>query len=213
MEDDGTAEVLLRFAYDEDGMLFDLKTWRGLPCLVFHELICHAFQGLAGNPWNARKHTSQADAFAEGWMDEVAFQIVTSLWTGLGLEKPPYPAGYDEVDALHSFHKYRMSTGEFHVYRLGAHNARRFQAFVFRLPGFTEETARAALYRCSFDLNLLRLAADPYPPYLGLSTVLAADVAEAKVQVVEGFTAAVREYLDGGPAEQFAARMARQFAA
>ncbi len=64
-----------------------------IPYLFFHELVCHAWQGIvSGNNPVARTAddtTSPDDYFAEGWMDHVAIRILESAQHG---KFGPYPS-------------------------------------------------------------------------------------------------------------------------
>lgn len=52
---------------------YDDATYNSLPYVLFHELICHVFQG----PWVGSRRTSDAASlYAEGWMDVVALTLL-----------------------------------------------------------------------------------------------------------------------------------------
>jgi hypothetical protein len=77
--DEGTQQA------SEVGLHFDrstLDTWsvRTIPYLFFHELVCHAWQGIVSRNQPVARSlsdtTSPDDYFAEGWMDHVAIRIL-----------------------------------------------------------------------------------------------------------------------------------------
>src|ERR1700722_9476274 len=76
------SDVVLRFYVDAyDLLVLTRSSFLGLPYILMHELICHAFDGVAvGGNRNAR---DERDTFAEGWMDWTAFQIVSHAFFGI----------------------------------------------------------------------------------------------------------------------------------
>jgi len=56
---------------------FRWETYLAIMYVLFHECICHVFQGTV--PWlgQIRPTTNQNDAFAEGWMDRVASWLLS----------------------------------------------------------------------------------------------------------------------------------------
>ncbi|HBB97217.1 MAG TPA: hypothetical protein DC054_17710 [Blastocatellia bacterium] len=80
------AEAQLNLLMDDKAVEFmlDLNTYKGILYIMFHECIAHAFQGLLPN-FQGRQPTRPYDMFAEGFMDQVAFEVLREVLEKTGL--------------------------------------------------------------------------------------------------------------------------------
>lgn len=81
-----------------------------LPYVLLHEILCHAFQSL-DNPI-VRENAHAADAWSEGWMDRLAFELARE-WLkrrqrSLRLSPPEFDDAKQQMRLLHDF-RYRRT--------------------------------------------------------------------------------------------------------
>jgi hypothetical protein len=184
---------------ESEKLAFHELDFQALRYVMFHEIVCHAFQGLAVQPLR-RQATVEQDRFAEGWMDDMVYRILRELHDGIGLGPP---LSYSEWRASEGFHRDRLEFADWPLtYQQGAAQARYYEQYVYRRTN-SADRARKELFRCSFDLNLLRGSnANPYPPYQALEQLFSGEpmerspVAMRKLRVVD-------RYLEGGGPAQF----------
>jgi hypothetical protein len=131
--------VFLYFYVDPQGLLvLNRSSLLGLPYILMHELICHVFDGVAIG--GDRRTRDDQDAFAEGWMDWTAFQIMNKALFGI---VPKRPTRIGEVSGQHTASKEafeaRNAPGQgatYKFYRFGSEVAYDFSEFLRRFrPG------------------------------------------------------------------------------
>jgi hypothetical protein len=141
---------------------------------IMHEVFCHGFQGVAQGSAK-RSHADPCCAWSEGWMDELAFRIVTETLSDRhsGLPSWVQSAAGDFRRAANDVHGSRFREGD----RLQAHHV---AGLKMACDGF--ETLRKVLstghepvtgHRAtlfSVKLNAMRL---PGPVYRKIGTLLA----------------------------------------
>lgn len=64
------------------------KAYRAILYILFHECICHGFQGTLDKHRKKRVHTGACDKFAEGWMDWITIGLLKEFLEG---ELDPWP--------------------------------------------------------------------------------------------------------------------------
>jgi len=143
--------------------------------VLFHECFSHAYHGVY--QISDRQDSQPDDAFAEGWMDWVAYNVLESLLKPTpGREVPPaashLPARLlfhtEHLEAANRFHKERMNwrkyKGEFRQRAKGGQAADKVLYLLEHLRGLQNSPAYnpwEVLLTLSFDLNVvLRQKAD-----------------------------------------------------
>jgi hypothetical protein len=140
---------------------FDSESYFAVPYVIFHELICHAFNGVRSS-YLPRQETPETDRFAEGWMDYVAYRVFNEVMEGNGLTNhviEDYASEYAMQGA--SLHRVRQEYDRTPQvensmranFMIGAHAA---QFFLRTLRSMFPEEAEELFLRISFDLNLTR---------------------------------------------------------
>jgi len=129
------SDVVLRFYVDaHDLLVLTRSSFLGLPYILMHELICHAFDGVAvGGDRSAR---DEHDAFAEGWMDWTAFQIVSHAFFGVAPRKLPRSTLKGQHAACKEVFEARNAPSQrptYSFYRLGSEVASDFLGFLRQL--------------------------------------------------------------------------------
>jgi hypothetical protein len=181
------SEIRLTFWVEQ----FDWGTFLATLYVLFHECVSHAFQGitpsiiepLAGGPGCAlypegiggptavdREGTGRDDAFSEGWMDYIAYELMLDA---LKTRAVPVPDGWiddpEYGDMAGRFHAARRtynllsgqpSTRVSQYAMVCAEGRQAAQNFLRVLEKVLESrsSAREALLRASFDLNMLQAA-------------------------------------------------------
>jgi hypothetical protein len=131
---------------------FNRLTYMALPYLMFHECACHVFQGMGS--LQPRRETGETDAFSEGWMDMVAFELMKRSWEDSADASVPNVYRKRQLETLHAVHRARLAVSVHASY--GEDIADRFQLYIRRWPGVDVEAAWTILRRLSFDLTILR---------------------------------------------------------
>jgi len=124
--------VALTFQIDT----LDLTTYRAITYVLFHELFCHAWDGIGVLP---RKKPLDSDGFADGWMDYVAVRALTRWLSGNWTQGPPPPPDrFDREGIAWRFHLARVArprgtaTGSGYQRAAGAEAAQRFLELLSR---------------------------------------------------------------------------------
>jgi hypothetical protein len=130
---------------------FDWNTYAAITYVLFHECICHAYQGMRPvrpKPLN--------DGFVEGWMDWIAFECFRKH-----LESTPAkPSVQDSLDAGTAFHllrsdyNHKEKSDRASICALGRSGAQSFEHLLKRLPESASDPW-SSLLMVSFDLNLV----------------------------------------------------------
>ncbi|MGA3047276.1 MAG: hypothetical protein ABSD67_11670 [Terracidiphilus sp.] len=150
------ADVMLRFYVDDQDLLvLNRSSFLGLPYILMHEFICHAFDGVAvgGN----RSARDERDTFAEGWMDWTAFQIVSHAFFGIAPRKLPRIALKGQYAACKEVFEARNAPSQrptYSFYRLGSEVASDFLGFLRQLR--PEKEAFATFLQISLKLTAWR---------------------------------------------------------
>lgn|SRR5262245_50820396 len=138
----------------------DLSSYSAVPYVLFHECICHAFQGLLSSSGTNRE-TIPSDLFAEGWMDWIASEIANEVLTG---NSPLLKPGAIPPESAKTAASYHLKRGDYEAkvrpkyvlqYAFGRQIAEDLLSFFGRL-GQLPTTPRELLWRLSFDINLIR---------------------------------------------------------
>lgn len=151
--EDGVCIIKLIF----DTAHFDRESYESVPYILFHECICHAFQGFNIPD---RKHCSADDSFAEGWMDWAAYSALERTErahraTGPGgTPPPPQRVHRRHISIANRFHDWRWKDSV--QVRNGVVAASRFFDLLDELlePKDPFEATWNAFFRITFDLNL-----------------------------------------------------------
>lgn len=142
-----TSLVVLRMRVDD----LDLKSHDAVAYILFHECICHVFQGLRGRA-GPRLETHPDDIFAEGWMDWVAVRVLEEIVLRQAWHNDYLNTGVDFHRARSSFDNVSPSVKRSRIpVRLGADTAERFYRLLHRLFG---GEALAIFLRISLSMNL-----------------------------------------------------------
>jgi len=156
---------------------FDLRTYLAVPYVMFHECVAHGFHDIVPTPRN-RIAAYASDAFCEGWMDWIALQVMRDMYGGRGpaADLLPAPGHFlDNLKRAQNFHFARIDTecekpsANAGVLAPGVRAAEKMYNLLGKLFNFSRplsddipasapyrSDAKAALYRMSFDLNMLR---------------------------------------------------------
>jgi len=146
------SQVCLCLCIDE----FEWETYLAMMYVLFHECVCHVFQGTV--PWRGqtRQSTNANDAFAEGWMDWIA------QWLLIG-EADRHAAGIEfpalQRDTGRRFYLARIDSGarrpsKYAVARIiGTRAAEKLLSLLGALPESKSDHLSHFL-RLSLDLNL-----------------------------------------------------------
>lgn len=140
---------------------FDLESYRAAAYILFHEMICHAFQGIRTAKSNKQRRTRETNSFAEGWMDRVTYLIfLCEVLLGYGLSGVK-PALDEEVrQVARDFRKARLGDPEDPefpriraFYWIGDQAAKEYSMFL-NSHCTTVEAPEKLFFRISFDWNL-----------------------------------------------------------
>lgn len=131
-----------------------------LACLyvLFHECIVHSFQGALSQA--GPMPTTEEDFFAEGWMDAVSLLVLQDALQGPSAVGAPLEFGNDHLWAASICHASRCDwmepkAGHAAPYRAyGREALQKLKSLLTRL-GTPPQEAQAAVFRISFDINLL----------------------------------------------------------
>jgi hypothetical protein len=144
---------------------FDEESYLAVAYVLFHEIVCHAFQDtlpLSESP-HPRTPSEPDDAFSEGWMDWIAFKILEEV---LGEKGPAqhfarkFRFANDARDVSNAFHLARVNDRQPNASKhaveraLGKAVAERVLYLFGRLPESATDPWKFFL-RLSFDLSML----------------------------------------------------------
>ncbi len=139
----------------------DLESYHAAAYILFHELICHAYQGIRGATRNRDRRTRETDSFAEGWMDWIAFRIFTDVTSGDGWSDVQPTLDREAREIVNRFRDARQGrlgnssrerTRAF--FQIGEEAAQQYHAFLNSQNGWSAADADEALFRISFDWNV-----------------------------------------------------------
>ncbi len=145
---------------------FDIKSYHATLYILFHEMICHAFQGLRTARANQERSTREIDAFSEGWMDWVTYLIFTEAlqdggWSDVNVADVVRDFSKDIRDITNQYRNERQdflrredpSSRTRAFFYIGEEVAQEYHRFLqSRSP--SGEEADEIFYRISFDWNL-----------------------------------------------------------
>jgi hypothetical protein len=121
----------------------DRATLDQLPYVVLHELVCHAFQGLALPPAQ-RLNAPPSCLWTEAWMDTLAHRLAIDWWRTRGAAFPAASASYHDWGYAAESHKRAQR------------NAANTLAEALRLAADTGRETPADFLRFSIRLNARR---------------------------------------------------------
>jgi hypothetical protein len=191
--------------------LLDWESWLAGLYVFLHELVCHAYAGIAP-PNRGRPGFESFDPFAEGWMDRICYMILEDVGNGA---IPTLPAGArPSRSILRAGSKWRDAGQRFHLHRsrpardpgpsaysvtssvLAADAVFEILKAILRPP----QKARKAMYRLSLEINLLDRSVDQRAKMI---TAVHRDLAD-RASVGHGSAIlALRQYLRRGDASRF----------
>jgi hypothetical protein len=145
---------------------FDRETMLAVLYILFHEMICHAFQGsIRSEQERSRAAFGDMDEFAEGWMDNLAIRALREFLVKNASEDADLVHLRNDCDALkvaEHFHHQRRNMGSKKASRfapinwLGANVADMTQEYFDDLSEETKYPASPSdeFVRLSLDLNV-----------------------------------------------------------
>lgn len=167
---------------------FDWYTYAAILYVLFHECICHAYQGM--KPLRPRP---LGDGFAEGWMDWIAFECFHKHLE-MSPRTPSLQAYLDAGTQLHLLrvdYNHRERSDQSAICAFGRSVAQKFSYLFGRLPESAPDPW-SNLLMISFDLNIAGGVSDQ-------ELVLLDDCLSGKGHLdspcVERATEAVRKYI------------------
>jgi hypothetical protein len=129
---------------------FDWNTYAAILYVLFHECICHAYQGT-----KAFRPRPVSDGFAEGWMDWIAFECFRKHLE-LSPKTPSLQAYLDAGTQLHLLrvdYNHPEKSAQSSICAFGRSVAQKFSLLLHRLPKFAPDPW-ASLLMASFDLDM-----------------------------------------------------------
>jgi hypothetical protein len=140
---------------------FDLESYHAAAYIIFHEMICHAFQGIRRASRNRDRRTREIDSFGEGWMDWVTFRVFADVVAGCGWSDIQPTLDRESREIVNRFRDARQ--GRFGIsgqertrafFQIGEEAAQEYHAFLNSQPGWSAQDAEEVFFRISFDWNV-----------------------------------------------------------
>jgi hypothetical protein len=179
----------------------DWRSWLSVLYVLLHECVCHAYAGTA-RPHRGRAGIFANDPFAEGWMDRVCGLILEDLAGSAGPARDIAPAVEFRNDVCgfgEDFRRVRARRARDGNKKASSveQSVRAADAMFRVLQGLTEtsDAARAAMFRLSFDFNLLPRTV---PERAHVTRVVECDLAGPYTARFSTTAALVKDYLNHG---------------
>ena len=130
---------------------FDWITYAAIMYVLFHECICHGYQGM-----RPARPKPLNDGFIEGWMDWIAFKCFRKHLESTA-DEPFVEAWLDHGTSFHllrSDYNHKEKSPRASICALGRSAAQSFERLLKRLPELASDTW-SSLLMFSFDMNIV----------------------------------------------------------